>query len=140
MLEFATVKEWKEVFGKDYEDSVFELVDTHHVFDIKEDKVYFHLNLFELFDDAIDMFEVDPDLVDESVQLAMVFSDPELNPDVLTNLIDFVEEKLGYSPVDNSGGFSLTITDVRKFYGEEQFDKEMSDLFQGHTAWWNTTE
>lgn len=136
MLEFSNLNEWKEVFGSDYDDAVFELVDTHHLFEIREEKLYFCLNLKELFDDAIDLWEVDPELVDDMVQLSMVFSDSELNPDVLTNLIDFTEDKLGYSPVDNSGGFSIRISDLRKYYGEETFDKEMEELFPGYTKWW----
>ena len=136
MLEFSTIKEWKEVFGKDYEDSVFELVDAHHIFEIKDDNVYFRVSLLELFADAMDMYEVDPDLVEDTVQLGMPFSDTEANPDVITNLIDFAEDKLGYSPVDNAGGFSLKITDVRTYYGEEAFDKEMSDLFPDYKVWW----
>jgi hypothetical protein len=140
MLEFSTVQEWKQVFGKDYEDAVFELVDTHHLFRIREDKVYFSVGLHDLFDDQMDLWSVDPELVDDSVQLAMVFSDSELNPDVLTNLIDYTEDKLGYSPVDNTGGFSIKVADLRRYYGEEEFDREMEELFPGHTKWWNSQE
>jgi hypothetical protein len=136
MLSFATVEEWKQAFGTSYDDSVFELVDTHRLFQIKEDKVYFRLSLRELFDEAIDLFSVDPDLVDEMVQLSLVFGDTEINPDVLTNLLDFSEDKLGYSVVDNAGGFSLRISDVRKYYGETEFDMEMEKLFPGHSKWW----
>lgn len=136
MLEFSTVNEWKQVFGKDYEDAVFELVDTHHVFEIKGDKVYFRLYLHELFDDLVDLAEVDTELVEDTVQLGLPFADTELNPDVLTNLIDFAEDKLGYSPVDNAGGFSVKITDIRRFYGEEAFDKELEELFPGYKKWW----
>lgn len=140
MLEFSTVKEWKKIFGKDYEDAVFELVDTHHLFQISDNKVYFSVGLYDTFDDQMDLWSVDPDMVDDRVQLAMVFSDIELNPDVLTNLIDFTEDKLGYSPVDNTGGFTIKISDLRLYYGEEAFDREMENLFPGHTKWWENKE
>ena len=136
MLEFSTTEEWKEVFGSSYDDAVFELVDTHHLFVIKNDAVYFQLDLFQLFDELIDLWQVEPDLVDDKVQLSMVFADSELNPDVLTNLIDLSEDKLGYSTVDNSGGYSIKITDVRKYYGEDAFDSKMTELFPGYTSWW----
>jgi hypothetical protein len=136
MLEFSTLDEWKEAFGSSYDDAVFELIDTHRLFVIQNDKVYFHFDLFQLFDEAMDMWGVDPDMVEDKVQLSMVFSDSELNPDVLTNLIDFSEEKLGYSPVDNSGGYSIQIIDLRKYYGEQEFDTKMSELFPGYTSWW----
>lgn len=136
MLEFSTVKEWKEVFGEDYEDAVFELIDTHHLFRLDGEQIYFHLDLQSLFDEAMDMYGVDPDLVDDTLQLCMVFSDTESNPNVLTNLIDFSEDKLGYSPVDNAGGYSLHISDIRKYYGETEFDKKMEELFPCHTRWW----
>ena len=140
MLEFSTVTEWKEVFGDGYYDAVFELIDTHHLFRIEDGKVYFELDLQTLFDEAMDLYGVDPDLVDDTLQLSMVFSDTESNPDVLTNLIDFSEDKLGYSPVDNSGGFSLRITDIRKYYGESEFDTKLEELFPGYSKWWETQQ
>jgi hypothetical protein len=136
MIPFSTVDEWREVFGSSYDDAVFELVDTHHLFQLKEDKLYFSFNLEELFDEAMDLWGVDPELVDDTIQISMLFADSELNPDVLTNLIDHVEDKLGYSPVDNSGGFSMSINDMRKYYGEEEFDQEMERLFPNYTKWW----
>jgi len=135
MRPFCSVSEWREAFGSSYDDSVFELVDTHQLFRMQDDQVFFRFDLKALFDEVFDLYSVDPKMVDDTVQLGMVFSDQELNPDVLTNLLDLASEKLGYEPIDNSGAFSIKITDVRTYYGDEAFDAEMKQLYPKYEEW-----
>jgi hypothetical protein len=135
MRPFCSLSEWREAFGDSYEDAVFELIDTHKLFTLRDDQVWLTLDLKSLFDEMFDLYSVDPDLVDDSVQLAMVFADQEMNPDVLTTLLDFASEKLGYSPIDNAGAFSIKVVDVRRYYGEEAFDAEMKQLYPKYEEW-----
>jgi hypothetical protein len=135
MRPFCSVSEWREAFGSAYDDSVFELVDTHQLFLIQDDQVFFRLDLKVLFDEVFDLYSVDPKMVDDTVQLGMVFADQELNPDVLTNLLDLASDKLGYEPIDNTGAFVLKVKDVRQYYGEGEFDTEMKQLYPKYEEW-----
>ena len=135
MRPFCSLNEWRDAFGSSYDDSVFELVDTHQLFRITGNEVFFRLDLKSLFDEMFDLYSVDPDMVDDSVQLAMVFADQELNPDVITTLLDLASEKLGYTPIDNSGAFAIKVVDVRRYYGEQEFDSEMKLLYPKYEEW-----
>jgi hypothetical protein len=129
-IPFLSIEEWRDEFGSKAEQAFDLLVPS--LFKVKNGQVYLNLEL-EKFEEIFDLFDVDPELVAETIDLSNVFADPEIDPEIITVLLYLCEERLGYSPIDAAGSFVITFDDFRKYYGEKEFDKHMNETYGSNT-------
>lgn len=123
-IPFVSVEEWRDEFGSKSE-AAFELL-VPSLFYVKNGQVYLQLSLTK-FDEMFDLFQVDPDLVIDSIELADVSVD-EIDPEIVTTLMDICFDRLGYSPLQEVGTFGITYKDFSHYYGEN-FARDMKALY-----------
>lgn len=124
---FISVQEWREEFGSKSE-AAFDLL-VPELFYVKNGQVYFQLPL-EKFDEMFDLFQVDPGLVVDSIELSDVLVEDmdEIDPEIVTTLMSLCFDRLGYSPLQDIGSFAITFNDFSHYYGEN-FSQDMKALY-----------
>jgi hypothetical protein len=126
-IPFISVEEWRDEFGSKSE-AAFELL-VPSLFYVKNGQVYLQLSLSK-FDEMFDLFQVDPELVVDSVEIsdALVGEMDEVDPEIVTTLMSICFDRLGYSPLEDVGSFGITFKDFSRYYGDS-FAKDMKELY-----------
>lgn len=126
-IPFLSLQEWRDEFGSKSE-SAFDLL-VPNLFYVKNDQVYFQLPL-DKFDETFELFELDPDLVTDTIELSdvLVQKMEEIDPEIITILLSITLDRLGYSPFQEVGSFGLSFSDFKKYYGEN-FDRDMKTSY-----------
>jgi hypothetical protein len=129
MKYISTINDFNLIFGNLKEEAIC-LFTEYKLFKFKDGHVYFRFDLHEIFKESIELFSVDSSLTTDMFILNNIFSDEEVNPDIITCLFDFLDKlDLDYDPITPDGEFWLCYNDIKLYYGEKEFDKEMYDLF-----------
>lgn len=129
-MKFVSIDAWNEAFGQSADAALAFFSSTHPIVRREGDHVRLVLNV-TLFEDAMELFAVDPCLVDRSFELDPLFRDADIEPDWLMAFIDLCEELLGYSPVNASGYLALDFFDIREYYGPT-FDEDMAEVYDAY--------
>jgi hypothetical protein len=106
-----------QVFTKDYP---FLSIKDHHV--------YLQWDLPTLFNEQIELFSVDPSLVEDCFMMNQLFGDEMINPELVFILTDLIQDAFDSDPIREDGVFCLTFTEIREWYGDA-FDSDMNQLF-----------
>lgn len=124
---FISVNEWREEFGSKSE-VAFEVL-VPELFYVKNEQVYLKLSL-ENFDEMFDLFQVDQDLVIDQLELSDILRTnmDDIDPEIVTTLMDISFDRLGYSPLQENGSFGITFNDFSRYYGPT-FEQEMKTLY-----------
>ena len=96
---------------------------------LRDHHYYYQFNLEKLFSEHVDLFSVDSSLVSDMFVINVIFSDESIDTDIIVTLTEVVQWSVEYDPINDAGEFWLSFADIRKFYGEYAFDKEMARLF-----------
>jgi hypothetical protein len=131
-IPFLTTPEIKLQFGSYTEEAIRLLTETYPILENRIGSYYFKIDL-ELFSDPIELFEVDQEMVNHEIELYPIFCDTTVDPDILANLMDLMEEKVGYSGVNNSGYLCIHFSDLRKWYGPA-FDRDMKEKYPSYPS------
>ena len=126
-MKFVNIDTWNAAFGSSAAEALAFFTTKHPILRQNGESVSFVLNV-SLFEDAMELFEADPCMVDRSFELNPLFRDEDIEPDWLMALIDLSEDHLGYSPVNNSGYFAMDFDDIREYYGPT-FDEDMQAVY-----------
>lgn len=128
-MRFICSKEKFEIeCGKLLPEAIETFTNVYPFLVILEDQVCFKWNLQEIFTEQIDLFSVDPSLVEDCFTLTQLFGDENLNPELLFILIDLIQDSFESDPIRDDGAFCLTFTEIREWYGDA-FDYDMNQLF-----------
>ena len=130
---FLTSSEIKKQFGSYTEQALQLLTEKYPMLEYDPSGLYYFKIDLELLNETNDLFQVDKELVNHEIELYPIFSDQEVDPDILSNLMDLMEEKVGYSGVNNSGYLCLNFSDIRRWYGPS-FDTEMQEKYHSYSA------
>jgi hypothetical protein len=129
MKYISTINDFNLIFGNLKEEAI-SLFTEYKLFKFKDGYVYFRFDLHEIFKESIELFSVDSSLTTDMFILNNIFSDEEVNPDIITCLFDFLDKlDLEYDPITPEGELWLCYKDIKLYYGEKEFDKEMYHLF-----------
>jgi hypothetical protein len=126
-MKFVSREEWKEAFGETEAEALAHFSKTYPIVLELDGEVLLSIDL-KAFDEVLELFDDDPALVDRTIELYPLFRDTSISPDWLMALLDLFEDRLGYSPINPSGYFSLQYEDIRKYYGES-FDRDMAERY-----------
>jgi len=130
---FLTSSEIKRQFGSYTEQAVQLLTKTYPILEYDPSGLYYFKIDLELLYEINELFQVDKELVNHEIELYPIFSDQEIDPDILSNLMDLMEEKVGYSGVNNSGYLCLNFSDIRRWYGPS-FDTDMKEKYDSYES------
>ncbi len=130
MKSISTLREFESAFGKHATNARQLCTETYRMFRFTEDSVYFDFDLQAIFKEPIELFSVDPTLTTDMFTINDLFTNELIDPDIVTCLFDYLDKILDYDPITMSGELWLTFQDIRTFYGEDEFDKEMNQLFE----------
>ena len=129
MTSLGSIQEFKSEFGLLAEEALSVITTNYSMVKIEKDQLYYTFSLEKLFTDTIDSFSVDSSLVSDMFVINSLFSDESIHPDITMTLSEWVQRGVDYEPVSSSGEFWMTFADIRTFYGEKEFDRQMSILF-----------
>lgn len=124
-----TAKEFIHEFGS-YSDEASRIVtQVYDMMKIHNDQYHYHFQLESIFTEAIDLFSMDPTLVKDCFIINTIFADETIVPAITMTLTELVQRDIDYDPITEEGAYWLTFTDIRRLYGQEQFDTEMMSMF-----------
>ena len=129
MKSVCTVNEFHELFGDQSKEAQDILMDEYHLFQLKDDIVYFNFCLEELFKESFDLFSYDKSLVDDVFTINDIFTNDSIHPDIISNLFELFESITDYDSITPSGELWMSFNDIRKYYGETEFDQEMNVMY-----------
>jgi hypothetical protein len=129
MTSLCSIVEFTNEFGSLHNEAKEIVTKTYPFLYYNDGQFYYRFNLKELFSEAIDLFSVDPSLVVDSFTINTIFADESIDPDITMILSELVQKGIEYNPITDNGEFWMTFSDIRTFYGKEQFDAEMTELF-----------
>ena len=122
-------KEFIHEFGS-YSDEASRIVtEVYKMMTMENGQYQYHFDLEKLFTEAMDLFSVDSTLVKDYFVMNTIFADETILPVIVMTLTELVQRHVDYDPITENGEFWFTFTDIRRFYGEDKFDAEMSVLF-----------
>jgi hypothetical protein len=122
-------KEFIHEFGSYSDEATRIVTQVYHMMTVTNNQYQYHFDLEKLFTESIDLFSVDLSLVKDYFVINTIFADESILPSIIMTLTELVQRNLDYDPITEKGEFWLTFSDIRRFYGEEKFDKEMLVLF-----------
>ena len=122
-------KEFIHEFGSYSDEASRIMTQVYHLMTIKNDHYYYQFDLGTIFTEAMDLFSVDPSLVKDYFVINTIFADESILPCIIMTLTELVQRHVDYDPITEHGEFWLTFSDIRRFYGEEAFDTDMTNLF-----------
>ena len=98
---------------------------------ITDTSVYLQFDLEKVFSEQIDLFSVDTSLTSDIFVINNLFSDETISTDVTLIITSLIENAFDQDcePIHEDGYFWLTFSDIREWYGEEEFDQRMTILF-----------
>lgn len=129
MALLCTQEKFDVEFGKYKEEAYEVLTKKYNLLSVNDSKVYVQFDLFSLFNEQVDLFSVDPSLIDDTFLVQPnFFSDESINPDVIFTLVDLLQDAFNDS-INEDGYLWFTFSDLRAIYGEDQFDVDMDKLF-----------
>ena len=129
MTAICSLHEFNSDFGSTSAEALKIITQTYPLVKIYKNALYYSFSLEALFSEAIDLFSVDVSMVTDCFVINTMFADETIKPDITITLSELVQKKIDYEPVNELGEFWLTFGDIRSFYGEVEFDKEMLRLF-----------
>ena len=130
MSSVCSLQEFKNEFGTLANDAMSIVTKTYPMMKKKEDQLYYVFNLDTIFSEAIDLFSVDPSMVSDCFVINTIFSDETIHTDIIMTLTYMLQKNLDYEPISPEGEFWMTFSDIRTFYGENEFDTRMTELFK----------
>jgi len=118
-------------FGSFEEEAIRVFTITYPFLTITDTHVYFNFDLSIIFSEQIELFSVDSSLVSDIFIINKIFSDESITPEVIMIITDLIENAFqsDVEPIHEEGYFWLTFTELRNWYGEEQFDDRMNLLY-----------
>jgi hypothetical protein len=129
MTSLCTVTEFEEEFGKLTNEAIKVVTYTYPFLLFRNKQCYYQFNLVDIFSEKIDLFSVDPSLITDLFVINNIFNDESITTDIIIILSELVQKGIDYHPITENGEFWMTFSDIRTFYGESRFDKDMSELF-----------
>jgi len=134
MKSVCSLDEFKQLFGDQATEAEQILMNRYHLFQIKENHIYFRFSLEELFKESFDIFSYDKSLLDDVFTINDLFTDDTIDPDIISNLFDLLDSVTDYDSITLSGELWMTFDDIRTYYGETEFDTEMKALFSNYDS------
>ena len=125
----CSVERFADEFGSLTDLATEVLVKFYPMMKLENGAYYYTFDLEKLFSEPVDLFSVDSSMVSDMFVVNSIFMDENINTDITMTLAEVVQWEVEYDPVTPSGDFWLTFADIRRFYGEEKFDKDMDLLF-----------
>ena len=116
-------------FGRLSHDAATVFTKDYPFLKIDKDGVYFKFDLVSLFTEQIELFSVDPSLTSDIFIVNNLFGDESIEPELTLILTDIIQDVFDSDPINEDGYFWLTFTELRSWYGEDQFDVDMEKLF-----------
>ena len=128
MKVICSYNEFQDYFGRLTDDTLHVLTVQYPLLRIQDKDIVFNFKLNELFDDAMDLFSMDPDTVNDMFVLNEMFTDENISPEIITSITDWLCDIVEHDPISENGELWLTFNTIRYWYGDD-FDKDMSVLY-----------
>lgn len=129
MAVLCSLQEFELEFNSLHQEALRTVTEIYPFMKIHSDGIRYQFDLKHLFSEPLELFSVDPSMVNDMFVINSIFSDESIHTDISMILSDLVQKGLDYEPVSEKGEFWMTFSDIRRWYGEEKFDKEMTNLF-----------
>jgi hypothetical protein len=118
-------------FGSFEEEATQVFTEIYKFLTITDSYVYFNFDLSSIFSEHIELFSVDSSLTSDIFIINKIFSDETITPEIIMIMTDLIENAFqsDIEPIHEDGYFWLPFTELRSWYGEDQFDERMNLLY-----------
>ena len=129
MRSLCSKEKFNTEFGRLTSDAITVFTKEYPFLTIDDTGVYFKFDLESLFNEHIELFSVDPSLTSDIFIVNNLFGDDTIDPELILILTDIIQDSFDSDPINEDGYFWLTFTELRSWYGDDQFDVDMEKLF-----------
>lgn len=117
-----------EYFGSLSNEANTLLFEQYPMLRMEGDYVTFRFDLNALFEEPMELFSVDCTMVSDLFTLNNLFSNEDINPELLLAVTDWLSDLFEYDPITPAGDICMTFDDVKTWYGDA-FDTDMEKLY-----------